>query len=61
MVFYLVVAIAGYFSTFNYTNPVVIERKPLSGDYDYWCLVGAAAVCVIMVASLPLNYHPWRY
>lgn len=24
-------------------------------------LVGALGVCLIMVASLPVNYHPWRY
>jgi len=61
-VFYSIIACAGYFSTFNGTSSIVVERKPLDGNVrDYWMLVGALSICLIMVASLPVNYHPWRY
>jgi len=62
MFFYMIIGVAGYMSTFNYTQSIVVERKPLEGyDRDYYMLVGAACICLIMVASLPVNYHPWRY
>jgi amino acid permease len=62
MVFYMIIAVSGYMSTFNATNSVVVERYPLDGhDKDYFMLVGAMGIILIMVASLPVNYHPWRY
>ena len=30
-IFYLIVGMAGYFSTFDQTAPIVIEREPLIG------------------------------
>lgn len=60
--FYLIIATAGYFSTFNATNTVVSTRKPLDGsDKDYAMIFGALGVCLIMVVSQPVNYHPWRH
>ena len=62
MFFYMIIGVAGYMSTFNYTQSIVVERPPLEGySKDYYMLVGALAICLIMVASLPVNYHPWRY
>ena len=62
MFFYLFIAVAGYISCFNKTNDIVVERAPLDGhERDYFMLVGALGICVIMVCSLPVNYHPWRY
>jgi amino acid permease len=62
MFFYIVIGVAGYMSTFNETQSIVVERDPLNGyKRDYYMLVGAIGICLIMVASLPVNYHPWRY
>ena len=60
-VFYYVIACAGYFSTFNATSPVVIERPALSGfDPDYFCLFAALAICIVLCAAFPANYNPCR-
>ena len=60
-VFYYVIASAGYFSTFNSTSPVVIERPPLEGfDPDYACLAAALAIVVVLCAAFPANYNPCR-
>ena len=60
-IFYYCVASAGYFSTFNATSPVVIERSPLPGfDPDYVCLFAALAICVVLCAAFPANYNPCR-
>ena len=59
--FYFFVAGAGYFSTFNATSPVVIEREALpSLDPDYFCIVGAIAICIVLCAAFPANYNPCR-
>jgi len=58
--FYTIVAGAGYLSFFNTVNPIIIVNYSVDG-VDYWMIVGALAVCLIMVASLPVNFHPWRF
>ena len=58
--FYTIVAGAGYLSFFNTVNPIIIVNYSIDG-VDYWMVVGALAICLIMVASLPVNYHPWRF
>ena len=61
LVFYVFIASAGYFSTFNATSDVVIQRDPLpSYAPDYTCLVGAVAICVVLFAAFPTNYNPCR-
>ena len=60
-VFYLFIASAGYFSTFNMTSPVVIERTALPGlDPDYFCVLAAGAICIVLCAAYPTNYNPIR-
>ena len=62
MFFYIIIGVAGFMSTFNSTQSIVVERAPLEPyKRDYYMLVGAIGICLIMVASLPVNYHPWRY
>jgi len=39
VMFYMIIAAAGYFSTFNLTARVVLDRAPLSGDRDYAILI----------------------
>ncbi len=46
--FYSLITTAGYFSTFNYTKPVVIIRAPLPGmNSDYFMLVAAGCLCFV--------------
>ena len=60
-IFYYIIASAGYFSTFNATSPVVIEREPLPGfKPDYFCLAAAVAICIVLCAAFPANYNPCR-
>jgi hypothetical protein len=59
--FYASMASAGYFSTYNYTNSVVIVREPLTNmDPDYFMLVAAGCLCFVLFAAFPLNYNPFR-
>ena len=60
-IFYFLVASGGYFSTFNATSPVVLERPALPGfDPDYFTIFGAASICVVLCAAFPANYNPAR-
>jgi len=59
--FYYCVACTGYFSMFNATSDVVLERPPLSGfDPDYFSLAAALAICIVLFAAFPSNYNPCR-
>jgi amino acid permease len=58
---YATVASAGYFSTYNYTNPIVIYRTPLPNyDPDYSMIVCAVGILVVMINCFPVNFNPWR-
>jgi len=59
--FYASMALAGYFSSFNYTDKIVLERDPLPGHTrDYWTLIAVIAIAVVVLVSIPINFHPWR-
>lgn len=59
--FYVVIGCAGYFSLFNFTDPVVIERKPPTGwARDYFLIVAAFGTCFHLLFSIPANYFPFR-
>jgi hypothetical protein len=61
MIFYLMIGCAGYFSQFNSTSQIVVERLPLNGrQIDYFMLVAALGIALIMVMSVPVNHHPFR-
>ena len=61
MFFYYLIACAGYFSMFNGTSDVVLQRPPLPNyDPDYTSLAAAIAICVVLFASFPSNYNPCR-
>lgn len=57
---YTLIATAGYFSTFNFTNPIVIYRQSPSSEIDYMMLVCALGLLIVMLASVPCNYNPFR-
>lgn len=58
---YNLVAISGYFSTFNFTNTIVVERPALPKlNPDYFMLVAAGSISCVMFAALPVNAVPAR-
>ena len=60
-IFYTTIACAGYFSTFNWTSDLVIDRPPLpSFDPDYFVIISAVAICLVLTATYPVNYSPGR-
>lgn len=58
--FYLVVAIPGYLSTFDDTPPLVVNRAPLSGERDIFMMIARIAIWISMIFGFPVNYNPFR-
>lgn len=55
------IAVAGYFSMYNETAAVVVERPPLANfSPDYCMLIASFGLSFVMFASLPINYNPFR-
>lgn len=60
-VLYTVVASAGYFSLFNGTNDIVVERLPLPGyDPDYTMLFAAFLICIALISAFATNFVPTK-
>ena len=58
---YTTVAVSGYISTFNATMTIVVERKPLDNfKPDYFMIVAAGSICLVLFAALPVNAVPCR-
>jgi hypothetical protein len=58
---YSLVAFSGYFSTFNFTNTIVVERPALPNmSPDYFMLVAAGSITLVLFAALPVNAVPCR-
>ena len=62
MSFYLVIAIAGFASSFDKTNVIVLERDPLKGDSktDYAILLAILAVISSITVAFPVSFNPTR-
>ncbi len=61
MLFYLAIAIAGYFSTYENTPKIVLERDPLNGTTrDYAILIAQIAIIMVLIVAVPVNYNPFR-
>lgn len=58
--FYMVIAAAGYFSTFDKTARVVLDRPPLHGDRDYAILIAQILIMCVLFVAVPVNYNPFR-
>ena len=62
MLFYMVIATSGYFSTFNRTQTIGVEREPLNGyPRDYFMMLGIGGVLAMLMVAIPISYIPWRY
>jgi len=58
---YLIIGLAGYFSTYEMTRQIVLERQSLGGNYiDSTFLVAIIGILMLLFVNLPVNYHPWR-
>ena len=61
LAFYLIIALTGYFSTYNFTNIIVLERAPLKpGSTDYAILIAILTILVVIFVAVPVNYNPFR-
>ena len=61
LIFYMLIAGFGYYSTLNYTNDNVIKRAPLPVyDPDYTVIISAIAICLVLFAAFPMNLSPCR-
>lgn len=60
LLFYVSIALAGYFSTFNETPPIVLNRKPLNGKYDPALMVSQIGIVLVLFVAVPVNYNPFR-
>ena len=61
LIFYSCISCAGYFSMFNGTSDIVIQRPPLPNyNPDYTALIAAVAICIVLFAAFPINYSPCR-
>lgn len=60
-IFYILMAVFGYFSTLGRTPEIVLLRENLpSLDPDYFMIVASVAVLIVMVVNCVTNYLPFR-
>lgn len=59
--FYAIIAVAGFLSNFDQTDPIVLKRKPLPGrSKDVPLLIACIAVMACIMVAYPVNYNPFR-
>lgn len=59
--FYFSIAIIGYFSTFDQTATIVLERDPIPGrGTDYPILIAIMSIIVCVLVAFPMAYSPFR-
>lgn len=58
--FYVTIALAGYFSTFDKTPKIVLDRSSLDGDRDYALMIAQVAIVLVLFVAVPVNYNPFR-
>ncbi len=59
--FYLTIALAGYFSTYNLTPKVVLDRSlPGDNNPDPFLMVAQLAIVMVLFVAVPVNYNPFR-
>ena len=59
--FYVVIALAGYFSNFDETDPIVLKRNSLPGQgTDIPIMISIISVILCIAVAYPVNYNPFR-
>jgi amino acid permease len=61
VLFYISIALAGYFSTYNKTPKIVLDRS-LPGDDtpDPFLMVAQLGIMLVLFVAVPVNYNPFR-
>ena len=61
VIFYVAIALAGYFSTYNKTPKIVLDRS-LPGDNtpDPFLMVAQLSIVLVLFVAVPVNYNPFR-
>ena len=61
LIFYLSIALAGYFSSYDNTGELVLLRPPLNGQgKDYAMMISSIATILVLFVAVPVNYNPFR-
>lgn len=58
--FYLTIALAGYFSTYDKTPQIVLDRGSLDGGRDYALMIAQIGIVMVLFVAVPVNYNPFR-
>ena len=59
--FYVTVALAGYFSTYNKTPKIVLDRSiPGDDTPDPFTMVAQLGIVMVLFLGVPMNYNPFR-
>ena len=57
--FFLTIGLAGYFSTYETTATIVIQRDPLIGQtYDIFLTIGRIMIILVLCVAYPINIVP---
>lgn len=61
VIFYVTIALAGYFSTYNLTPKIVLDRSlPNSTSPDPFLMVAQIGIVLVLFVAVPVNYNPFR-
>jgi hypothetical protein len=58
--FYLTIAVFGYFSSYNNTQKIVLERDNFNGKKDYPILIAIISVMGCILVAFPCAWNPAR-
>ncbi|CDW87213.1 UNKNOWN [Stylonychia lemnae] len=59
--FFLSIGLAGYFSTYEKTNQIVIDREPLIGQLiDFPLMIGRIMIVIVLCIAFPINMVPLK-
>jgi len=58
---YFSIGLSGYFSTYDQTRKVLLERQSASGPFiDPLMEIAIVGILLLLFVHVPVNYHPWR-
>ena len=60
MAFYVIIALAGYFSTFDKTPKIVLDRSLPGQGRDYALMIAQISIVLVLFVAVPVNYNPFR-
>ncbi len=60
LAFYVSIALAGYFSTYDKTPKIVLDRDSIDGGRDYALMIAQVSIVMVLFVAVPVNYNPFR-